>query len=179
MKLQIAVLTGVLAFVFTLPSCTPPSWVSEAESIVKVALPVVAGISSITGGGPAVTEVVNDLNILTTLFDKYQATPDAGVLADVQNGLNTVNSDLAQIMPAAHLQNSDTQNKVAAIVQLVAGEFSSITDVVAANNPRQKFAVRSPRSAAVPRAPAITLDHTKFKKQYDAIIADDPRFPKL
>lgn len=178
MKLKVAVLTSILAVSLGLTSCTPPSWVTEAENIAKVALPIVEGIASIVGAGPAVTQVVNDINILINLFDKYQATPSAGALADIQNGLNAVNADLGQIMPAAHIEDSATQGKVAAIVQLVASEFSNITAVVAANNPSPKSAVKSPKSNAA-QTPAATLDYKEFKKQYNTIIAGDPRFRKM
>ena len=85
--INIAMLVGLLATALILPSCTTPPWAIEAEKIAQVALPIVEGLTSIVGGGPAVTQAENDIHLLIILFDKYQATPAAGTLQQIQAAL--------------------------------------------------------------------------------------------
>ena len=170
---------GVMLGLVSLSSgCTTPSWVVEAERIAKVALTIVEGLASIVGvsAGSAVGQVVNDLNLVITLFDKYQATPSAGTLEQIQAGLNTVNADIGQILPAAHIKNSATQNKVAAILQLVTSEFSNVASLV----PSSSASLSLPAGrAAAPKLPFTAKD---FKAQYNKIVTaktGDPVCDKL
>jgi hypothetical protein len=138
----------------------------EAEKIARVALPIVEGVASIVGvpAGSALGQVVNDLNLLISLFDKYQATPNAGTLQRIQAGLNTVNADISQILPAAHIENSATQNKVAAILELVTSEFSNVASLV----PSSSTSLSQPaRRAATPKLPFTAK---QFKAQYNKIV---------
>src|ERR1019366_7487252 len=128
--INIAMLVGLLATALILPSCTTPPWAIEAEKIAQVALPIVEGLTSIVGGGPAVTQAENDIDLLIILFDKYQATPAAGTLQQIQAALSTANADIAQIMPAAEIKNSGTQDKVAAVLQLITSEFGDIAMLI-------------------------------------------------
>ncbi len=158
---------GVMLGLVSLSSgCTTPSWVVEAERIAKVALPIVEGLASIVGvsAGSAVGQVVNDLNLVFTLFDTYQAAPSADTLQQIQAGLNTVNADIGQILPAAHVKNPATQNKVAAILQLVTSEFSNIASLI----PSSSASLSLPaRRAARPKLPITAKD---FKAQYNKIV---------
>jgi hypothetical protein len=162
MKIKPAVLMGILAVALTLPSCTPPSWVVEAENIAKVALPIVAGLSSILGGSPVVSQVVNDINAVIALFDDYQKQPSATTLEKIQAGITAVNADLAQILPAARIQNAATQNKVTAILQLVSSEFSQIASLVPAES---QSGVRSPKSEVGVPESGVGIPESGGKKQ--------------
>jgi hypothetical protein len=168
MKLRILALAGLLAVASLFPCCTMPSWVSEAETIAKVALPIVEGIAGVVGAGPAVTQVVNDIELIISLLDQYQATPAAGTLAQIQAALNTVNADIAQILPAAHIQNAATQSKVEAILQLVSSEFSSIASLLPASAAGPSATGAKPAIAN----PAGKLPFTakQFKSQYNKIV---------
>jgi hypothetical protein len=159
-------------------SCATPSWVVEAERIAKVALPIVEGLASIVGvsASSALGQVVNDLNLLISLFDQYQATPSATTLQQIQAGLDTVNADIGQILPAAHIKNAATQNKVAAILQLVTSEFSNIASLI----PSSSASLSQPmRRAARPKLPFTAK---QFKAQYNKIVTSstgDPACDKL
>jgi hypothetical protein len=167
MKIKPAVLMGILAVALTLPSCIPPSWVVEAENIAKVALPIVAGLSNLLGGSPVVSQVVNDINAVISLFDDYQKQPTATTLEKIQAGITAVNADLAQILPAAHIQNAATQNKVTAILQLVSSEFSQIASLLP-----------GPNVSSLPRREAggkkevakLPFSAKEFKGQYNKIV---------
>ena len=164
MKTRTLILAGLIAITSMLPSCAPPSWVGEAESIAKVALPIVQGITSIVGASPAVSQAVKDINLLITLFDKYQAAPAAGTLQQIQAGLNTANADIAQIMPAAGIKNSTTQSKVAAVLQLVTSEFSNIANLVPQAEGNRQKTVGSMQAAKLP------FTAKEFKAQYNRIV---------
>ncbi|MDR3675799.1 MAG: hypothetical protein P4N24_09940 [Acidobacteriota bacterium] len=173
MKFRSLTLTTLLALTMMLPSCAPPSWVAEAESIAKVALPIVQGITSIAGASPAVSQAVNDINLLITLFDKYQAAPAAGTLQQIQAGLNTANADIAQIMPAAGIKNTTTQSKVAAVLQLVTSEFSNIASLVPqASGLGVRDSGLGPKPETRIPNPALKLPFTakEFKAQYNRIV---------
>lgn len=163
--IKIVILAGLLATSLLLPACDAPSWAAEAEKIAEVALPIVEGITSIAGAGPTVTKVESDINLLITLFGQYQATPAAGTLQEIQAGLSTANADLTQIMPVAGVKNSATQNKLTAVLQLVASEFSNITSLIPAAGGTQP-------AAAGGGAPATKLPFTakEFKAQYNRIV---------
>ena len=174
MKFRILMITTVLAAAFTLPACTPASWVSEAESIAKVALPIVQGVASIVGAGPAVTQAISDVNLLITLFDQYQAAPAAGTLQKIQAALNTANADISQISAAAGIKNAATQSKVAAILQLVTSEFSNIASLIPPEaspattaSGAAKAAARTPDGNAQGRLPFTAK---QFKAQYNKIV---------
>ena len=162
-----SLLLGILLGLVSLSSgCTTPSWVVEAERIAKVALPIVEGLASIVGvaAGSAVGQVVGDLNLVITLFDKYQATPSPNTLQQIQAALNTVNADIGQVLPAAHIKNSATQNKVAAILQLVTSEFSNIASLI----PSSSASLSLPaKRAARPKLPITAKD---FKAQYNKVV---------
>ena len=168
MKLRISILAGLLALATLVPSCTTPSWVSEAESIVKVALPIVEGLASVVGTGPVVTQVVNDINLIITLLDQYQATPAAGTLGQIQAALNTANADIGQILPAAHIQNAATQNKVEAILQLVTSEFSTIASLIPA--PAVGALAAGPKPAMANPGGELPFTAKQFKSQYNKIV---------
>jgi len=162
-----SLLLGILLGLVSLSSsCATPSWLVEAEKIVKVALPIVEGIASIVGvsAASALGQVVNDLNLIVTLFDKYQATPSTNTLEQIQTALNTANADIGQILPAAHIKNSATQNKVAAILQLVTSEFSNIASLI----PSSSTSLTLPAK----RASRVKLPFTakEFKAQYNRIV---------
>ncbi len=164
MKFRNLILATVLGMVTLSLACTPPSWAVEAENIAKVALPIVEGIATIVGAGPAVTQVANDINLLITLFDRYQSTPSAGALQQIQAGLATANADIQQILAATHIQNTATQNKVTAILQLVLSEFSSIASLV-------PEAVGSGQKAVGSKpAPELPFTASQFKAQYNRIV---------
>jgi hypothetical protein len=158
------ILIILLALVLAVPACTAPSWVAEAENIAKVALPIVEGITSIVGAGPVVTQVVKDINLLITLFEQYQATPATTTLQQIQAGLTTVNADMQQILPAAHIQDAATQNKVTAIVQLVLSEFSNIASLV------PEAAGSGQKAVGSKQAPELPFTAKEFKAQYNKIV---------
>jgi hypothetical protein len=156
----------------------------EAEKIAQVALPIVEGITTIVGVGPGIVQVETDINLLIALFEKYQATPDAGTLQQIQAGLNTANADIALIMPAAGIKSSATQDKVAAIVELVASEFSNIASLIPASSAptpanSEPKAVGSRQKAASSKSALPSLSAKDFKKKYNEIVKGDPRFKKL
>ena len=164
MKFRNLILATLLGMLTLSLACTPPSWAVEAENIAKVALPIVESIATIVGAGPAVTQVVNDVNLLITLFDRYQAAPSVGTLQQIQAGLATANGDIQQILAAAHIRDSATQNKVTAILQLVASEFSNIASLVPeAVGSRQK-------AVGSKQAPNLPFTAAQFKAQYNHIV---------
>jgi hypothetical protein len=162
-SLVLGVALGVVALS---SSCATPSWVVEAERIAKVALPIVEGLASIVGvsASSALGQVVSDLNLLISLFDQYQATPSATTLQQIQAGLDTVNADIGQILPAAHIKNAATQNKVAAILELVTSEFSNIASLI----PSSSASLSQPAR----RAARLKLPFTakQFRAQYNKIV---------
>jgi hypothetical protein len=160
-NLILAILLGVVTLSL---ACTPPSWVAEAENIAKVSLPIVDGIASIVGAGPTVAQIVNDINLLITLFDKYQATPSTGTLQQIQAGLTTVNADIQQILTAMHIQDAATQNKVIAILQLVASEFSNIASLVPPSTGLGALALGQKSQANLP------FTAKEFKAEYNKIV---------
>lgn len=168
-----SLILGVMLGLVSLSSgCTTPSWVVEAEKIAKVALPIVEGIGSIVGvsASSALGQVVNDLNLLITLFDKYQATPSADTLQQIQAGLNTVNADIGQILPAAHVKNAATQNKVAAILELVTSEFSNIASLIPSSAPSLSLLPAQAGPAGRAATPKLPFTAKAFKAQYNKIV---------
>jgi hypothetical protein len=192
--INIAALTTLLATALILPSCTTPPWAFEAEKIAEVALPIVQGLTTIVGGSPAVTQAENDINLLITLFDKYQATPAAGTLQQILTALSTANTDITQIMPAAGIKNSGTQDKVAAVLQLITSEFGNIATLIpsqgtpttsssslkkADSSGKEADSSQPTANSSVTTTTPVALSSKKFKAKYNEIVKGDPEFKKL
>jgi len=174
MKFRIMILTSTLGAALMLPACTPSTWISEAESIAKVALPIVQGVASVVGAGPAVNQAASDVNLIITLFDQYQEAPATGTLQKIQAALNTANADIAQITAAAGIKNAATQSKVAAILQLVTSEFSTIASLIPKASPTPAGVVEPAKAEAALRGASaqgkLPFTAKEFKAQYNRIV---------
>lgn len=141
------VLCGTMAFT----ACST-AWVSQAEQVIAVVLPAAVNILSLIAAlkgtavstGDATTienagaQVTADLQLISTLVSSYdtaEASAKPGILGQIQSALATANTNLASILPALHVSDPATVNKITAIVQLVQAELSSLVALIPLVNP--------------------------------------------
>lgn len=159
-----------LSIAGTQQACTPPSWVTEAEQIAEFTLPIIGTVASIAGAGPLATQVTNDITLALHALEAYQRGETT--LDSTENLLATVSAELAQFEQAAHVVDPASQQKIAAVLQLIIQSFNQIQQLAASADPNANVRVRV-------RAKTIHLDHKVFLSDYDKIVKGDKRFPKL
>lgn len=167
----IAIITGALMVV----ACTMPAWVNTVESDAEVAVPIAASLIDVIDPAlaPLVTGIETGFTALAKTLDTYKASPTATNLQAVQAAFAAVDSNVTQLESAAQIKNTTTQATVTAVVQLLVQAVSEIAARVPAS---AGVGVRNP----VPGAPAAKgWKANDFKREFNKIVKDDPRFRPL
>lgn len=137
--------TGLWCLLF-LVACNI-QWVTEAEQIIAVITPAItAALGLLAALGARISagditiitkwanEVSNDLEtVVKPLLDQYntaEAAAKPGILASIQTALDTIQSNFAQILPALHITDPATQQKVQAVLAAISGEIASLINVI-------------------------------------------------
>lgn len=125
-----SLLALVLCFVMATTGCTS-AWIKVALAdlpvLVQMALNIATLVSTATGNPPSdiatiqaiSTQANTDLSLLQTLYDAYQASPNATNLQKIQDAINTANQNLPALLAAAHIENATLSARVTAAVGLI------------------------------------------------------------
>lgn len=165
----------VLALV--LFGCEASQWVKVAQQILPVVLPMVTNLVSAVSllQGKTVSaadvnminqtasQVSNDLNLAAQLINQYQTSPNVTILQRLNTALEEVHTNLSSLLPALHIADPATIQKIAAIVMLVDNEVNSLQQVLPA--------VSGGKLSARPGVTGAPLSADQLKAQFDAIVA--------
>lgn len=158
------------------------TWIGEAEQIVGVLIPAAANvmtlIATLRGSVPAAdlqtaqsveSQVNSDLQLLQSLIGQYQkATPSSqpGLLSQIQAALGAVQAELNGLLPALHITDAATQQKVEALVAIVSSEVQSMAAIVPVVKETESSVTL--RAAAKPAMERIPLSASDFVSSYNA-----------
>jgi hypothetical protein len=175
----------LLASVLWWEACVAPAWVNTVEADAQVAAPIAASLIDVIDPAlaPLVTLIENGFTALVNTLNTYKAAPTATNLQAVQAAFNAVDANVAQLESAAQIKNAASQATVASIVQLLAQVVTEIAALVPADV-NAKFTMPDSTVAAGTSRGAPVLVHGQakgwkakdFKKQFNNLIKDDPRF---
>lgn len=169
-------LVPVLALAMFVGACGVSQWVKTAQEILPVVLPMVtnlvtavsllegktvsaADLNTIT---QSANQVSNDLNLVGQLIDQYQSSPSTTTVEKINTTLAEVNTNLNNLLPALHISDPATVQKITAIVTLVSSEVSSLEQVLPL--------VSSGNLTARQRTVSAPMNASELKKQYNAIV---------
>jgi hypothetical protein len=92
-------------------------------------------------------EATRDLSLLDSLYQQYKANPSADTLAKIQGAISEINSNLVQLLAAAHVSNPDLSARVTAAVNLILVTVDSFAALL----PNQSPAVSARSTVKLPQ----------------------------
>ena len=184
MKSRTFITRFLLATVLGMAACTIPEWVNTVESDAKIAVPIAASLMDVIDPAlaPLVSAIETGFDALTRTLDAYKASPTATNLQAVQAAFIAVNSNVAQLESAAQLKNTATRATVTSVVQLLTQVVTEIAALVPADvNSKLKIQDSKVMTSASLRVQgqAKGWKASDFKREFNNIVKDDPRFKKL
>lgn len=173
-----------VAILLGFAACTIPAWVNTVESDAEVAAPIAASLIDVIDPAlaPLVSAIEAGFNALTKTLDAYKSSPTATHLQAVQSAFVAVNTNVAQLESAAQIKNTATKATVTEVVQLLTQVITEIAALVPADL-HSKLKLQD--SPAITAAPLHVSGQAKgwkardFKREFNNIVKDDPRFKKL
>ena len=163
-KLLSAVFAISLCITTTNFACNPSAWLSVIGQYLPVAIQIAQAIASLVPifspsaaatDQTAVTnignEAVKDFQLLQSLYRQYQAKPESGTKAEIENVLSTIVSNLPAELPAAHIKDQVLLDKVTASVNILL----SVVDVIIAAMPVKNPVLSARKSQATKKAAAL------------------------
>lgn len=158
-----------------LAACGVAQWVKSAQQILPVVLPMVTNlvtaVTMLEGKTVSATDlntisqtanqVSADLNLVGQLVNQYQSSPNTSTLSNINNALADVNTHLNELMPALHISDPATTQKITAVVGLIASEVTSMEQILPL--------VTNSQAHAISRA-AVPMTAAQLKGQYDEIV---------
>ncbi|MGH9358211.1 MAG: hypothetical protein ACRD4Q_00030 [Candidatus Acidiferrales bacterium] len=174
MRLAKILLIPILAT--ALVGCATAQWVKIAEQILPVVLPMVTNmvtaVSLLQGKTVSASDlstitqtsnqIANDLNLVGQLINQYDASPNISTVQKIQSALADVHANLNGLLPALHISDPATVQKVTAIVTLIGSEVDSLSQLLPV--------VSSGKLQAREGALAAPLGPAQLKQEYNAIV---------
>jgi hypothetical protein len=163
---RVSLLLLVFAVCFVLAGCAQPSWIGEASALIPV-LSLTAGsilkfITALTGSSISdaaqaelttwVSRIQAELADVQTLIEQYKSAPSDTILAEIDQAVQLVNTDLAQDLTPLGLSPAVTA-KVTAWVALASPTLAALVALVPA------LQGLSTAGAAVPKASTVKDAH--------------------
>ncbi len=175
-RISMMVAVPVLAAALVTAGCGVAQWIQTVEQIVPVVLPMVSNLiaavallegktvtaQDLTTITNAATQISSDLSLVGQLIQQYQAQPATGTLNQISSAVSDAQSHLSQILPALHITDASTVQKITAIVNLISGELTAIANVIPL--------VQSGNTAQAKRQAAKLLSARQLKARFDAIV---------
>lgn len=175
-KLKTAIAGALVTAMLTITvACGLPTWFITAEGIAATAVPIAGSIIQLVDPAlaPVVSEVVQAFKALDSTLKSYEAQPTATNLQAIEAAAAAIQANEAQLAQAAQIKNTNTDATVAAVVQLLG---SAVTEIIALIPPQAPVSAHLRLSAAQAKAHAKGLTAEDFKKTYNAVTKNDPRF---
>jgi hypothetical protein len=188
-KLLSILLASILCVTTTNFACNTQQWLKTIGQYLPVAIQVAQSVVSLLplfgSGQPAsdqqaVTQIGNeatkDFQLLQSLYQQYQAKPDAGTQAEIENVLNLVTTNLPAMLTAAHIKDQNLSQKIVAAVNILL----SIADVIIAQMPVQSPALKARRARKAQLKLGAPLTPQSVKMQWDTVVcANNPNCTAL
>lgn len=163
------------ALAVALAGCGIAQWVKTAQQLLPVVLPMVTNLvtavtmlegktvsaADLNTISQTANQVSADLNLAGQLVNQYQSSPNASTLADINTALVDVNTHLNQLLPALHISDQATTQKITAVVGLITSEVMSMEQILPMVTNSQAHAISH---AAAP------MTASQIKSHYDAIV---------
>jgi hypothetical protein len=176
-KMRRAKVLAVPILAVALAACGVQQWVTVAQQILPVVLPMITNMvvavsllegktvspSDLNTISQTANQVSADLNLVGQLVDQYQSSPSPITVEKINTALADVNTHLNSLLPALHITDPATVQKITAITTLIDSEVNSIEQIMPLISGSQAHA--RARTAVIP------LSAGELKKQYNAIIA--------
>jgi hypothetical protein len=163
-KVVIAALLAVLLFA---TGCSA-QWISVALAdlpvLVQMALNIGSMVTTLESGqqlssadAAAIQNISNqasqDLNLLQTLYNDYQANASTTTLQKIQNVIADINTNLPALLQSAHISNAALSARISAAVNLIVTTVNSFASLIPPSGPptartqtaRQKTAIPAPK----------------------------------
>lgn len=170
------ILVPILALAMFVGACGIAQWIKVAQQILPVVLPMVTNLVTAVGllEGKTVTaadlntitqvanQVSSDLNLVGQLVDQYQSSPNTTTVEKINTTLAEVSTNLNNLLPALHISDPATVQKITAIVELVSSEVTSLEQIL----PTVSSGNLTARQGAV----VAPLNASELKKQYNIIV---------
>lgn len=164
--------------VVALAGCGVAQWVKVAEQILPVVLPMVTNmvtavtllegrtvsVSDLNTITKTANQVSADLNLAGQLVSQYQASPNATTIGKINAALADVNANLSALLPALHITDQATTQKVTAIVMLISSEVNSIERIL-------PMVTGSPTKAKAGGVGSGLLSGSQLKNEFNAIVS--------
>ena len=170
-------LAPALLFAVITIGCVVPNWVTVAEGVAKVAVPIAASLVTVVDPAvaPQATQVQQAFSALLATLDTFKATPTTDNRSAVIAAFGAVNQNVDALVAAAQIKNPATETKVKAVIALLTEAVAAIS----AQIPVQVSAhVAGVQKVQVTRAvPSLTGDD--LKKAYNKIVKGDARFKPI
>jgi hypothetical protein len=155
-------LAVLLCFAITISGCNTPAWVTTAIQDLPVLVQIIGEILPLVGVSAATnSQVTSDFTLLENLYAQYKSAASTTVLGQIDTALTVAQSDINQILAAAHVSNAKTQAIIVASLGLVIGTLTAIQ----ADLPALQGQMRTASLHPVPTAAAL-------KASYNAIVND-------
>lgn len=161
------VLGLVLAATMFATGCTG-SWINVALAdlpvLVQMALNI-AGLVSVVGTGQqvpeselaAITNISNeankDLSLLQTLFNLYKANPSKDTLAQIEQVIAEINTNLPALLAAGHIKDPVLAARVDAAVQLILTTVTAFAQLIPQPTNPVVVGMKASRHKAKPPTP--------------------------
>src|SRR5579875_1463384 len=162
--------------VIALAGCGVAQWVKLAQQILPVVLPMVTNlvtaVSLLEGktiSSPDLSiitqtanQVSNDLNPVGQLINQYDSSPNVTTVQKIQTALQDVHSNLNGLLPALHINDPATVQKISAVVTLIGTEVDSLA---------QLLPVISSGKLQVRKGPlTLPLGPKQLKQEFNAVV---------
>jgi hypothetical protein len=168
----------VLAAALAMAGCGIAQWIQTVEQVIPVVLPMVSNLiaavallegktvsaQDLTTLTNTATQVSNDLSLLGQLIQQYQAQPAATTLDKISSTVSDTQNQLGQILPALHITDAATVQKITAIVNLISEELNAIAKVIPA--------VTTGSTSAAKVLTARVLSAQELKTRFNAIVTE-------
>jgi len=139
-----SVLALVLAISIAATGCSA-QWIKIALQDLPVLTQMALNIAALVGTMSAGKQTNNadlaviqnisaqasrDLNLLQTLYNEYEASPNDTTLAKIQTVIGNLNQNLPSLLESAHISNPLLAARVAAAVNLILGTVNSFAALI-------------------------------------------------
>lgn len=184
----------VLAVTMILTGCST-DWTEEAEQIVAAMIPAAANMVTLVAALQGKTVSVEDMAMiqsagtqagadlqliqsLISAYEKADVSAKAGILMQIQNGVNSVQVNLQGLVAALHIKDAATQAKVVAVVGILVSEMQSIAALVPAVqgtglqiSAKAKISPRGTQGyTGGSHNPSVPLSAREFVKSYNSTL---------
>lgn len=112
---------------------TSHGWETKAIATINYVAPMVETIVALTAGGPAATIVANVVNIVkadlatvATVCQDGMPAPGSTAAQTVTSALNSVKSNLTELLADADVKNSAKAEEITAVTTTIIGEANAL-----------------------------------------------------